>query len=241
MAEGNPTRKLAAIVSADVAGYSRLMSSDEEGTLYNLKSHRRELVDPKIKEHQGRIVKTTGDGMLVEFASVVGAVQCCLDVQQGMKARNKAVPVDRRIQFRVGVNLGDVIIDGDDIFGNGVNIAARLETISDPGGICISQAVLDQVKQRIELRVEDLGERALKNIEDPVRSYRVVDVGPGRDACSSAEASGSCPKSRPNLPIPVPSRHDSRLGSIRLLGRPSESSKSGTDARVSGANFRADD
>ncbi len=200
MAEGNSTRKLAAIVSADVAGYSRLMCSDEEGTLDDLKSHRRELIDPKIKEYRGRIVKTTGDGLLVEFSSVVDAVQCCLDMQQGMLARNKAIPVDRRIQFRVGVNLGDVIIDGDDIFGTGVNIAARLETMSDPGGICISQAVLEQVKQKLELHVEDLGDRALKNIEDPVRSYRVVDVGPRQDASFSADAGTSPADALPPLP-----------------------------------------
>lgn len=215
MAEGNSTRKLAAIVSADVAGYSRLMCSDEEGTLDDLKSHRRELIDPKIKEYRGRIVKTTGDGMLVEFSSVVDAVQCCLDMQQGMLARNKAIPVDRRIQFRVGVNLGDVIIDGDDIFGTGVNIAARLETMSDPGGICISQAVLEQVKQKLKLHVEDLGDRALKNIEDPVRSYRVVDVGPRQDASFSADA-GTFPADA--LP-PLPKRPSVAIMSFRNLNR----------------------
>ncbi len=198
--EENTTRRLAAIVAADVAGYSRLMCSDEEGTLYDLKSHRRELIDPKIKEYQGRIVKTTGDGMLAEFSSVVGAVQCCLDVQQGMLARNKAIPEDRRIQFRVGINLGDVIIDGDDIFGNGVNIAARLEAMSDPGGICISQAVLEQVKKRLELNVEDLGDRALKNIEDPVHSYRVVNAGPRQITSVLADAAPLPADALPPLP-----------------------------------------
>jgi class 3 adenylate cyclase len=192
MANLDASRRLAAIVAADVAGYSRLMSTDEEGTLNGLKSHRRELVDPKIKEYGGRIVKTTGDGLLVEFPSVIDAVQCCLDVQQEMLAKNKTIPVDKRIQFRMGVNLGDVIIDGDDIFGNGVNIAARLEAMSDPGGICISQAVLQQVKQRLRLNLEDLGERALKNIEEPVRSYRIVGVGLTQDAAFTADES-TCP------------------------------------------------
>ena len=140
------SRRLAAIVAADIAGFSRLMGIDEEGTLAAYKTHRQELIDPKIKEHGGRIVKTTGDGLLVEFCSVVDALLGCLDLQQGMLARNDDTPVDRRIQLRVGVNLGDIIVDGEDIFGDGVNIAARLETIADPGGICISEAVFDQVE-----------------------------------------------------------------------------------------------
>ncbi|HUF88309.1 MAG TPA: adenylate/guanylate cyclase domain-containing protein [Thermohalobaculum sp.] len=182
MLERTTTRKLAVIVSADVAGYSRLMSVDEDGTLRDLKAHRSALTDPKIAEFQGRIVKTAGDGMLLEFPSVVDAVRCCLEIQKGMLARNEAVPPDRRIQFRIGVNLGDVIVDGDDIFGKGVNVAARLEGMADPGGICISQAVLDQVRQGLELQVEDLGEQALKNIEEPVRTYRLLDVGPRQRA-----------------------------------------------------------
>lgn len=173
MTDRENVRRLAAIVAIDVAGYSRLMGTDEEGTLSALKTHRRELIDQRIEAFNGRIVKTTGDGLLLEFSSVVDAARCSLDVQQAMLARNDAIPVERRIQFRIGINLGDVIIDGDDIFGNGVNIAARLETIADPGGICISQAVLDQVKQKLTLDFEDLGNMALKNIEEPVRTYRI--------------------------------------------------------------------
>src|SRR5882672_9221422 len=127
------TRRLAAILAADVAGYSRLMGADEEGTLDRLKVLRRELADPKVKEHRGRIVKTTGDGLLVEFASVVDAVRCAVDVQREMAGRNAGVPAETRVEFRVGINLGDIIIDGDDIFGDGVNVAARLETLAEPG------------------------------------------------------------------------------------------------------------
>jgi adenylate cyclase len=180
MADQSPTRRLAAIVALDVAGYSLLMGMDEEGTLAALKRHRGELVDPKIEEYGGRIVKTTGDGLLIEFPSVIDAVRCCLEVQQEMAARNQPVPVDRRIQFRVGINLGDVILDGDDIFGDGVNIAARLETVADPGGICISGSVRDQVRHKLSLELADLGSIALKNIEEPVRSYRVLQAGPSQ-------------------------------------------------------------
>ena len=171
------SRRLAAIVATDVAGYSRLMGIDEEGTLAAYKAHRQELIDPKIKEHGGRIAKTTGDGLLIEFSSVVDALLCCLDLQEGMLARNDDTPADRQIRLRVGVNLGDIIVDGEDIFGDGVNIAARLETIADPGGICISEAVLNQVKKKVALKVEDLGSRALRNIEEPVRAYRVANRG----------------------------------------------------------------
>jgi adenylate cyclase len=175
MVDRGTIRRLAAIVSADVAGYSRLMGADEEGTLAALKSHRHELIDPKIEDNHGRIVKTTGDGILIEFPSVVDALNCFLDVQQEMIERNKSVPKDQRIKFRVGINLGDIIIDGDDIFGDGVNIAARLEAMAAPGGICVSRAVIEQVKQKLRLEIEDLGERALKNIDEPVHAYRVAD------------------------------------------------------------------
>src|SRR5215471_3520897 len=137
-------RKLAAILAADVSGYSRLMSRDEEGTLIRLKSHRRELIDPKIAEHDGRIVKTTGDGLLVEFASVVDAVRCAVEVQRKMAERNAGVPADQCIAFRIGINVGDIIIDDGDIFGDGVNVAARLEGLAEAGGICVSQVVHDQ-------------------------------------------------------------------------------------------------
>jgi adenylate cyclase len=142
-------RKLAAILAADIAGYSRLMGADEEGTLARLKAHRRELIDPKIAQHQGRIVKTTGDGMLAEFASVVEAVQCAVEVQQAMIARNRDLPPDKRIVFRVGINLGDIIVDEGDVYGDGVNVAARLEALAEPGEVCVSQAVHDQVRDRL--------------------------------------------------------------------------------------------
>jgi adenylate cyclase len=164
-------RRLAAILAADVAGYSRLMGADEEGTLDRLKAHRRQLVDPKIREHRGRIVKTTGDGMLVEFPSVVGAVRCAIEVQRAMLDRNTDVPENKRIAFRIGVNLGDVIIDGDDIYGDGVNIAARLEALAEPGGICISRVVRDQIRDKLPYPFEDMGEQSVKNIARPVRAY----------------------------------------------------------------------
>jgi adenylate cyclase len=146
------TRRLAAILAADVAGYSRLMGADEEGTLNRLKAHRRELVDPKIREHHGRIVKTTGDGMLVEFSSVVDAVRCAVEIQRTMIDRNAAEPEDKRIIFRIGLNLGDVIADGGDIYGDGVNIAARLEALAEPGGVCVSRTVRDPYRRQAPLQ-----------------------------------------------------------------------------------------
>jgi TolB-like protein/class 3 adenylate cyclase len=166
-------RKLAAILAADVAGYSRLMGADEEGTLARLKAHRRELIDPKIVEHRGRIVKTTGDGLLVEFASVVDAVRYAVEVQRKMAERNTAIPADRRIEFRIGVNVGDIIIDEGDIYGDGVNVAARIEALAEPGGICVSRAVRDQVRDKLDFSLEDMGEQQVKNIVRPVRVYRI--------------------------------------------------------------------
>lgn len=157
-------RRLAAILAADVAGYSRLMGVDEVGTLQALKAHRKELIDPAIAAHRGRIVKTTGDGMLVEFASVVDAVGCAVTVQRAMVSRNAVVPNDKRIVFRIGINVGDIIIDGDDIFGDGVNVAARLETLCEPGGLCISRTANDQIRDKLSLAFADLGEQAMKNI-----------------------------------------------------------------------------
>ena len=157
-------RRLAAILAADVAGYSRLMGGDEAGTLRALKTHRRELIDPTISGHHGRIVKTTGDGMLVEFHSIVDAVACAVAVQRGMIGRNASVPEDRRIVFRVGINVGDILIDGDDIFGDGVNVAARLEALCEPGGVCISRAANEQIRDKLSLAFADLGERTIKNI-----------------------------------------------------------------------------
>jgi adenylate cyclase len=169
------TRRLAAILAADVSGYSRLMGADEEGTLERLKALRRELLDPKIAEHKGRIVKTTGDGMLVEFASVVDAVRCAVEVQQEMPERNTSVAADN--QLRIGINLGDVIVEGDDLYGDGVNIAARIEALADAGGVFVSNTVHDQVRDRLPFVFEDLGEQQVKNIARPVRVYRVRDAG----------------------------------------------------------------
>ena len=154
-------RKLAAILAADVVGYSRLMGHDEEGTLRRLKAHLGELVEPQIAAHRGRIVKRTGDGLLVDFASAVEAVRCAVAIQAGMADRNRAAQDDSRIEFRIGINLGDVIIEGDDIYGDGVNIAARLEALADPGGIFVSRAVRDSVRDKLGIVLEDLGEKAL--------------------------------------------------------------------------------
>src|SRR4051812_37234912 len=156
--------RLAAVVAADMAGYSRLMEADEPGTLARLRTHRIELIDPAIAKNQGRIIKTTGDGMLVEFQSVTDAVRCAAEVQLRMRRRNSDVPEDRRIQFRIGINLGDIIFDEGDIYGDGVNVAARLEQMADVGGVCVTQAVYDQVSERVDVIFEDLGEKSLKNI-----------------------------------------------------------------------------
>jgi TolB-like protein/class 3 adenylate cyclase len=168
------TRRLAAILAADIAGYSRLMGEDEEGTLAALKAIRREVADPKIKEHHGRIVKTTGDGLLLEFASVVDAVRCAVEVQREMAERNVDVPPDRRIELRMGINLGDIIKDGRDIYGDGVNVAARLEALAEPGGICVSRVVRDQVRDKLAFSFEDMGEQQVKNIARPIRVHRVL-------------------------------------------------------------------
>ncbi|MES0209057.1 adenylate/guanylate cyclase domain-containing protein [Mesorhizobium sp. M0028] len=166
-------QRLAAILAADMAGYSRLMEADESGTLARLRTHRIELVDPAIAKNKGRIIKTTGDGMLVEFQSVTDAVKCAVEIQQRMKRRNSDVPQERRIEFRIGINLGDIIFDDDDIFGDGVNIASRIEQLADVGGICVTAAVATQIADRLEIAMEDLGEKTLKNISRPVRLYRV--------------------------------------------------------------------
>ena len=178
-------RRLAAILAADVAGYSRLMGTDEEGTLAALKAIRRELADPKIREHRGRIVKTTGDGLLVEFPSIVDAVRCAVEVQQAMAERNADVPETRRIAFRIGINLGDIILDEGDIYGDGVNVAARLEALAEPGGICVSRVVRDQVRDKLEVSFEDLGEQQVKNIARPVRVFRIPLTHPGAKAPGS--------------------------------------------------------
>ncbi|WGS20230.1 MULTISPECIES: adenylate/guanylate cyclase domain-containing protein [unclassified Bradyrhizobium] len=169
-----PERRLAAVLAADMVGYSRLMEADETGTLARLKTHRIELIDPAITKNRGRIIKTTGDGMLVEFHSVVDAVLCAAEVQRRMAKRNTDVAPARWMQFRIGINLGDVIVDGNDIFGDGVNVASRLETLAEPGGICVSAAVRDQVGDRLEdLSFEDIGDQTVKNIVRPIRVFRI--------------------------------------------------------------------
>jgi adenylate cyclase len=167
------TRRLAAILAADVAGYSRLIGADEGGTLERLRALRRELLDPKITEHKGRLVKTTGDGLLVEFGSVVDALRCAVEVQREMAGR-AGVPSDSRIEFRIGINVGDIVVEDGDIFGDGVNVAARLEGLAEPGGICVSARVQEDAAGRLDLAFEDIGEQQLKNIARPVRAYRVV-------------------------------------------------------------------
>ncbi len=204
-------RRLAAILAADVAGYSRLIGADEEGTLDRLRSIRAELIDRKIAEHRGRLVKTTGDGLLVEFASVVDALRCAADWQQAMAERTACVPPAQRIEFRIGINVGDVVVEDGDIFGDGVNVAARLEALADPGGICVSARVQEDAAGRLDLAFEDLGEQALKNIARPVRVYRVVataaraqlppprageGVGGGGGCDTGAAARSPCPTSR---------------------------------------------
>ena len=177
MTTATATRHLAAILAADVAGYSRLMGADEEGTHERLKAHLVELIDPKIRQHRGRIVKNTGDGLLAEFASIVDAVRCAVEMQRGMIDREPEMREERRIRFRIGVNLGDVIVEERDVFGDGVNIAARLEGLAEPGGICISGRVQEDAAGRLDLAFEDLGQPPLKNIRRPVQVYRVARPG----------------------------------------------------------------
>ena len=187
-------RRLAAILAADVAGYSRLMGADEEGTHERLQGHLRELVNPKISEHRGRVVKNTGDGFLAEFLSVVDAVRCAVEVQRGMAERNQSSSPEECIEFRIGINLGDVIAEQHDIFGDGVNVAARLEALAKPGGIYISRVVRDQVRDRIEVTFDDLGEQQVKNIARPVRVYQIGD--------RAARIEPPLPASPPALPLP---------------------------------------
>jgi TolB-like protein/class 3 adenylate cyclase len=190
------TRRLAAILAADVAGYSRLIGADEEGTLNRLKSIRAELIDPKITEHRGRIVKTTGDGFLVEFSSVVDALRCATQWQHGVDKQNVAVSGDNRIEFRIGVHQGDIVVEDDDIFGDGVNVAARLEGLAEPGGICVSARVQEDVAGRLDLTFDDLGEQKLRNIARPVRVYRVGI------ATAQNRPKGTTTESGPELTLP---------------------------------------
>ena len=177
MADERVERKLAAILAADVAGYSRLVREDEEGTLAAVKSDIAEAFNPNVGHRNGRIFKTMGDGLLAEFASVVDAVRCAVEVQRAMAARNAARPNDRKIEFRIGINLGDVVAEGDDLHGDGVNVSARLEGLADPGGIFISGTAFDQIHKNVDVGYEFLGEQEVKNIAEPVRVYRVL-TGP---------------------------------------------------------------
>jgi len=190
MAETRVERRLAAILAADVAGYSRLMGADEVGTLAALRAHRATLIDPKTAEHNGRLVKTTGDGLLVEFPSVVDAVRCAVEWQAGMAERDAAVPPEKRLAFRIGINVGDVIVEGGDVHGDGVNIAARLEQLAEPGGICISRAAYEQVRDKLPYKFHDDGEHAVKNIARPIRVWRF----------------GAGPAGAPAKPAPVRNR-----------------------------------
>ena len=166
-------RRLTAILSGDVVAYSRHMGEDEAGTLAALKTHLKELIEPRIAAHQGRVVKLMGDGILAEFPSVVEAVQCAVQIQRDMADRNATTPENRRIEFRIGINLGDVIVDGDDIFGDGVNLAARLQELAEPGGVYVSAVVHDQTRTKLDVDFQDLGAHAVKNMADPVRVYRL--------------------------------------------------------------------
>jgi TolB-like protein len=186
-------RRLAAILSADVAGYSRLIETDEEGTLGQLRTLRAKLIDPKITDHKGRIVKTTGDGLLVEFASVVDALRCAAEMQRAMAETNAALPLERCIEFRIGIHQGDIVVEDGDIFGDGVNVAARLEGLAEPGGICVSARVQEDAAGRLDLAFEDIGEQQLKNITRPVRVYRVRDAEAPKSASAPAQ---------PALPLP---------------------------------------
>ena len=189
MAEDRVQRRLAAILAADVVGYSRLMGVDEEGTLAALTAHLTELIEPSIAGHFGRVVKTTGDGLLAEFASVVDAVSCAVEVQEGMRDRNAGTPEDRRIVIRIGINLGDVIVQDGDVYGDGVNIAARLESLADPGSVCVSSAVYEQIKGKLDVGFHDMGPQRVKNISEPVHAYALqADTGgptPDQDAFAS--------------------------------------------------------
>jgi adenylate cyclase len=192
------TRRLAAILAADVAGYSRLIGADEGGTLERLETLRRDLLDPKFAEYRGRLVKTTGDGLLVEFGSVVDALRCAVEVQREMTGRNAGVTPDNRIEFRIGINVGDIVVEDGDIFGDGINIAARLEALAEPGGICVAARVQEDAAGKLDLAFEDIGAHQLKNIARPVRVYRVV--GPA-GAASTRTSHGLALPDKPSIAV----------------------------------------
>ena len=200
VAEERVQRRLAAILAADVVGYSRLMGEDEEGTLAALTAHLAEMIEPCITEHRGRVVKTTGDGLLAEFASVVDAVRCAVTVQDGMRERNTELPENRRIEFRIGVNLGDVIVQDDDVFGDGVNVAARLEGLAEPGGVCISDMVHQSIRSKLDLSFDDLGSQRVKNIGDPVHAFLIRHDAPSRGPSTGQGDALSLPD-RPSIAV----------------------------------------
>ena len=206
-----PVRRLAAILAADVAGYSRLMGADEEGTHARLQTHLGELVNPKVAEHRGRIVKTTGDGFLVEFASVLDAVRCAAEIQRAMVERDTKLPEDRRVKFRIGINLGDVIVEDGDIFGDGVNVAARLEGLAEPGGVCISRVVRDQIRDKLPYPFADMGEQKVKNIARPVRAYSL-----GATDVAVLPRMTASPPARPTRRRASPRRSAPRLSIVVL-------------------------
>jgi adenylate cyclase len=197
MTEGRVERRLAAILAADVVGYSRLMEADEEGTLAALKAIRREVADPRIAAHRGRIVKTTGDGLLIEFASVVDAVRCAVEIQRTMADRNADTPGERSVELRIGVHQGDIIVEDGDIFGDGVNVAARLEALAEPGGICVSARVQQDAAGKLDLAFNDIGEHSLKNIARPIRVYRVA----GDVAATAATRAGLPLPDKPSVAV----------------------------------------
>src|SRR5262249_32522285 len=197
MAEDRVQRRLAAILAADVVGYSRLIEQDEAGTIAVLKERRRGILKPLVAEHHGRVVKVMGDGVLVEFASAVNAVACAVELQKRMASANDGLPEERRIVLRIGINLGDLVVEGSDLYGDGVNIAARLQAMAEPGGIYASQTVRNHVRNKIELEFEDLGERPVRNIAEPVRVYRIAGAGP-----AAKDAAGELPlPSKPSIAV----------------------------------------
>jgi TolB-like protein/class 3 adenylate cyclase len=201
LSDARPERRLSAILAADVAGYSQLVGLDEEGTIGQLRAHRALLFDPQVTAHRGRIVKTTGDGLLAEFASVVDAVRCAVDVQRGMFARNAQVAEERRLEFRIGVHVGDIVIEGDDILGDGVNIAARLEGIAEPGGIAVSGRVQEDCEGRLDVGFADDGEQQLKNIARPVRVFRLRLDGMGPRVMARAVAKAPVGTDKPSVAV----------------------------------------
>ncbi len=233
MSEERIERRLAAVVAADVAGFSRLMGADEEGTLARLKATRRTLVDPAIASHRGRIVKTTGDGMLVEFASAVDAARSAFVVQRSMAEQNAALPQDQRIEFRIGIHVGDIMFDENDIFGDGVNIAARLEGIAEPGGICMSDDAYRQVRGKVEMTCDDMGPQELKNIAEPMRVWR-LRLGGNAPASNSTPPSGERAK-----PLALPDKPSiAVLPPLCARRERSQVKKQGQDHRA--ANRRID-